>query len=103
MSSQIGPYRVMPAKVRAGLEYLSYCVSVDHGCGDHRLARDLDKAETRCKVAVLGMLQQWFMGETELADVMYYAHPIPSEAMTGDVLEIQGGDDADPIDVDDDD
>lgn len=92
----VGPYRVLPARVRAGMDYLSYTMSIEHGCGEQALARDLDPDERRTKKNVLCMMDQWFLGETELADVLMVATGVPGE-MIEDVLEngpqaILGGD-----------
>ena len=97
----IGPYRVMPARVRAGMDYLSYTMSIEHGCGEAPLARGLDPDELRTKRNVLRMLDQWFLGEQELADVLLLGHPKPPDFEVGEA--IYGGDGpAEEIELEDD-
>lgn len=79
--SSVGPFRVLPARVRAAMEYLGYSMSIQHGCGEPRLARDLDRAESRTKHNALACLDQYFTGEQDYADVLYYGHPVPAQAV----------------------
>ena len=90
-----GPYRIMPARVRAAYEYLGYTLSVEHGCGESRFARELDRPEAAVKRAALSCLVQYFTGEQDWADVLHYAHPVPAEMLTGEVLECRSGEDTD--------
>ena len=99
----VGPYRVLPARVRAGMDYLSYAMSIEHGCGEQVLARELDADERRTKRNVLRMMDQWFLGESELADVLLVAQGV-SEELIDDVLEngeqlIMGDDDGDDLEL----
>lgn len=102
----IGPYRVLPARVRAGMDYLSYAMSIEHGCGEANLARELDPDERRTKRNVLRMMDWWFLGEQELADVLLVAEGVPEE-LIDDVLEngrqvVLGDDRAEEIEMEDD-
>ena len=90
-----GPYRIMPARVRAAYEYLGYALSVEHGCGSSRFARDLDRPEAAVKRAALSCLVQYFTGEQDWADVLHYAHPVPAEMLNGAVVECRSGQETD--------
>ena len=90
-----GPYRIMPARVRAACEYLGYTLSVEHGCGESRFARELDRQEGAVKSAALSCLGQYFTGEQDWADVLHYAYPVPAEILNGEVLECRAGEDTD--------
>ena len=79
--ARTGPFRVLPARVRAAYEYLGYAVSVEHGCGEARFARDLDRAEQRTKQHALNLLNLYLSGEQDYADVLYYGHPVPAVAI----------------------
>ncbi len=87
MSAQIGPFRIMPARVRAAFEYLNYSLSVEHGCGEKAFCRDLDGVELATKGAALQCLQLYLCGENDYADVLHYAHPVPAELLNGDIVE----------------
>lgn len=100
-SYQIGPQRIMPAKVRAGLEFLSYCLSVEQGCGRVHMARDLDAGEARTKRAVLSCFDQYFLGETDLADVIHVLHEMPPELADQSITEVGASEDCEQIVMDD--
>lgn len=87
MSGTAGPYRIMPARVRAAYDYLSYTLSVEHGCGEVTFARSLDRQERATKGAALRCLNLYLLGEQDYADVLHYAHPVPAELLNGEVLE----------------
>ena len=87
MSGPIGPYRIMPARVRAAYEYLGYVMSVEHGCGEATFARPLERQERAIKSAALRCLGLYLTGEQDYADVLHYAHPMPPEHMTGGIAE----------------
>ena len=91
MSGPIGPYRIMPARVRAAYEYLGYSLSVEHGCGEVTFARSLDRQERATKGAALRCLNLYLLGEQDYADVLHYAHPVPAEMLNGEVLECRSG------------
>lgn len=95
MSGPIGPYRIMPARVRAAYEYLGYVMSVEHGCGEVTFARPLERQERAVKSAALRCLGHYLTGEQDYADVLHYAHPVPAEMLTGEVLECRAGEDTD--------
>lgn len=95
--ARTGPFRVLPARVRAAYEYLGYAVSIEHGCGESRFARDLDAAERRTKHLALQCLNLYLAGEQDYADVLYYGHPVPAAAIQSGAELICGCDD-DPED-----
>ena len=97
MSGPIGPYRIMPARVRAACEYLGYTLSVEHGCGESCFARTLERQERAVKGAALRCLGLYLTGEQDFADVLHYAHPVPAEMLTGDVVECRADEETDEI------
>ena len=91
----IGPYRIMPARVRAAYEYLGYAISIEHGCGEVTFARPLERQERAVKSAALRCLGLYLTGEQDFADVLHYAHPVPAEMLTGGVVECQSSEETD--------
>jgi hypothetical protein len=87
MSGTVGPYRIMPVRVRAAYDYLSYTLSVEHGCGEVTFARSLERQERAVKSAALRCLGHYLTGEQDFADVLHYAHPVPAELLNGEILE----------------
>ncbi|MBM4112304.1 MAG: hypothetical protein FJ253_02845 [Phycisphaerae bacterium] len=59
---------IVPARVRAALDYLSYCESVTHTCDVTVPARSLSALETSVAQAALRVLSSYFNGEMDYGD-----------------------------------
>lgn len=95
---RVGPFRILPARVRTSLEYLEYTMSIEHGCGRSRLSRPLDKPEYRAKQAALGCLTSYLMGEQDWSDVVYVGVPVTDDMIAEtDLFEVRASDEEGPL------
>lgn len=97
--TQPGPYRIMPARVRAAFEVLDHTLAVRNGCGREWAQRELDQEEKLTNQAAHRCLRDYLTGERDFADVVQYIYPVPQsimeEMMAGEIVEVQASEERD--------